>query len=465
VPESGAASSSVEPSDVLEPAILHVDMDAFFAAVEVLDDPALAGKPVIVGGTGGRGVVASCTYEARGYGVRSAMPTMRARQLCPHAIFVDGHYSRYSELSRRLHEVLHDVTPLVEPIGLDEAFLDVTGARRLLGSPERIGHQIRTRVREELSLACSVGVGRTKMMAKLASRAAKPRAGRRGPRPGPGVFVVLPDEELAFIHPMPVRALWGVGPATSDRLLALGIRTVGDLAAVEEGTIIRHLGRVHGTHLAALAHGLDPGPVVADRPAKSIGHEETFATDLTEMAPLQRELVKMAESVGASLRESQLAGRTITVKVKYADFSLITRSHTVAFALDTARALAALSGALLDGLDVSAGIRLLGISVSGLEPSSQSQQLAFAIETAVATPGEETLDFEDRGVEAARLQSSWQEVSSAVDAIRARFGKSAVGTAAMVGGHGIEVPGRREAPWGPSAGPAEDSSPTVDDGP
>jgi DNA polymerase IV len=450
VPDDPTAARSLEPSDRLEPAILHVDMDAFFAAVEVLDDPSLADKPVIVGGSGGRGVVASCTYEARAYGVRSAMPSIRARQLCPGAIFVDGHYSRYSQMSRELHRILFDVTPLVEPIGLDEAFLDVTGSRRLLGSPERIGHHIRDRVREELDLGCSVGVGRTKMMAKLASRAAKPVADRRGTRPGPGVFVVLPEEELAFLHPMPVRALWGVGPATAGRLGALGIQTVGELAAVGEDTVVRHLGKVHGRHLASLARGEDPGIVVPDRPAKSLGHEETFARDLYDMADLQRHAVKMAESVSASLREQGLAGRTITIKVKYADFSMVTRSHTVAFALDTPRAVAALSGALLDGLEVSPGVRLLGVSVSGLEAMARSEQLAFVLGPSDHA-GERSGSEEDRGVQAARLQSNWQEVSAAVDGIRAKFGRAAVGTAAMVGDDGITVPQRREAPWGPSA--------------
>ncbi len=458
-PPAGAASGG---DDGLTPSILHVDMDAFFAAVEVLDDPSLAGKAVIVGGTGNRGVVASCTYEARAFGVRSAMPTVRARQLCPGAVFVDGHFSRYSEMSRQFHAVLHDVTPTVEPIGLDEAFLDVTGARRLLGPPELIAADIRRQVHERLSLACSVGVGRSKMVAKLASRAAKPTANRRGTRPGPGVVVVRAADELAFLHPLAVESLWGVGPATSRRLHELGIRSVGELAAVGEAVMVRHFGRAQGLHLAALARGEDPGVVVPDRPAKSIGHEETFSQDLTEMAELQRHVLRMAESVAAHLRDSELAARTISVKVRYGDFTMITRAYTLPFAMDTGPALGAVAGALLDAVDLGDGVRLLGVSASGLVANGVARQLAFELgdpASSAPAPGPAPGAPDDRpgarpaGRErqAAGLQTSWQEVTAAVDAIRARFGRGSVGTVAMVGDDGIAVPGRREAPWGPSA--------------
>ena len=442
-----------EGTDQLVPAILHVDMDAFFAAVEVLDDPVLAGRPVIVGGSGARGVVASCTYEARAFGVRSAMPSLRARQLCPDAVFIDGHYSRYAEVSGQLREILVSVTPLVEPIGLDEAFLDVTGARRLLGPPEAIAATIRRRVRDELSLDCSVGVGRSKLVAKLASRAAKPTATRAGKQPGRGVVVVLPAHELAFLHPMAVEALWGVGPATAKRLHDLGARTVGQLAALPVEVLVRRLGRAQGTHLGALARGEDADPVVADRPAKSVGHEETFRQDLFDAAALGAHALRMAESVAVHLRSQSVAGRTVTVKVKYADFSSVTRSHTLPVAVDTAAAVSAVAQALLAELDTGPGVRLLGVSVSGLETAGTARQLAFdlagpgsgpAPTGAVADPDE-----------AVRRQVSWSEVTAAVDAIRARFGRSSVGTASMVGEEGIVVPARRDAPWGPGADPAQ----------
>ena len=276
-------------------------MDAFFASVEVLDDPTLAGKPVIVGGAGARGVVASCTYEARAFGVHSAMPSVRAHQLCPDAIFLSGRHSRYAEVSGELRKVLEDVTPMVEPIGLDEAFMDVARALRLLGPPDQIAQALRQRVRDDLHLDCSVGIGRSKMLAKLASRAAKPRASRTGLQPGPGVYLVEPEHELEFLHAHNVEALWGVGPATAKRLHDIGVRTVGDLAALPPDTLTRRLGRASGAHLAALARGDDPDPVNPNRPNKSSGHEETFSQDLVDPLELERNALRMAESVATML--------------------------------------------------------------------------------------------------------------------------------------------------------------------
>jgi DNA polymerase-4 len=413
-------------------------MDAFFASVEVLDDPSLAGKPVIVGGAGARGVVASCTYEARVYGVHSAMPSMRARQLCPDAIFLSGRHGRYGEVSAELHKILRDVTPMIEPIGLDEAFMDVAGAVRLLGPPAEIAHGLRRRVRGELGLACAVGIGRSKMLAKLASRAAKPRASRAGLVPGPGVYLVEPADELDFLHGHAVEALWGVGPATAKRLHDLGVRSVGDLAALPLDTMTRRLGKASGVHLAALARGEDPDPVNPNRPNKSIGHEETFSQDLVDPHELERHVLRMAESVATMLRGAATSARTITVKVKYKDLSLQTRSHTLGRPIATGGAIGQVAAALLAGIDPGEGIRLLGVSASGLSADGVDQ-LSFDLG--------DGLDVDNQS--AAAREQSWHDVTTAVDAIRGRFGRGAVGSVAMVTDEGVQVPARRDAPWGP----------------
>jgi DNA polymerase-4 len=421
------------------PSILHVDMDAFFASVEVLDDPTLADLPVIVGGAGARGVVASCTYEARVFGVRSAMPSVRARQLCPQAIFLPGRHGRYAEISGQLHRILTDITPLVEPIGLDEAFLNVAGAIRMLGTPETIAQRLRERVRADLALDCAVGIGRSKMIAKLASRAAKPRVSRTGLLPGPGVVAIPSATELEFLHGHQVEALWGVGPATATRLHALGVRTVGDLAAIPPETLVRRIGKASGLHLAALARGDDPSPVTPDRPAKSIGHEETFSQDLVDRHELERHVLRMAESVATMLRGASSAARTVTVKVKFRDLSLQTRSHTMARAITTGGALGQVAATLLAGIDPGEGIRLLGVSASGLVEGG-GDQLSFDL-------GD---DRDDGTQSATSREQSWQDATAAIDAIRGKFGQSAVGSASMVTDEGVRVPARRDAPWGPS---------------
>ena len=413
-------------------------MDAFFASVEVLDDPSLAGKPVIVGGAGARGVVASCTYEARAYGVHSAMPSMRARQLCPDAIFLAGRHGRYAEVSGELHKILADITPTVEPIGLDEAFMDVAGALRLLGPPDDIARGLRQRVRDELHLGCAVGIGRSKMLAKLASRAAKPRASRAGLEPGSGVFLVEPARELEFLHAHQVEALWGVGPATARRLHDLGVRTVGDLAALPVDTLARRLGRASGAHLAALAQGRDQDPVNPNRPNKSIGHEETFSQDLVDGRELERNILRMAESVATMLRGASTAARTVTVKVKFKDLSLQTRSHTLPRPIATGGAIGQVAAALLAGIDPGEGVRLLGVSASGLGADG-TDQLSFDLGDGLDEANES----------ATAREQSWHDVTVAVDAIRERFGRTSVGTADRVTEEGIEVPARREAPWGP----------------
>jgi DNA polymerase-4 len=447
--------------------VMHVDLDAFFAAVEVLDDPTLAGKPVIVGGTGSRGVVAACTYEARAFGIHSAMSSVEARRRCPQAIFLSGRFSRYSEISVRFHEVLHSFTPLVEGIALDEAFLDVAGSRRILGSPPTMARAISDAVRDTLHLSCAVGVARTKLLAKLASRAAKPIAARSGTRPGPGVYVVAPDDELAFLHPMPVRALWGVGPATGLRLAGLGVVTVGDLAAIPVDTLCRVVGVANGRHLAALSRGDDARPVIATQDVKSVGHEETFAVDLYDHDASHRHVVRMSDAVGTRLREAHLRGKTVTVKVRFGDFSTITRSHTVPSAVDSPRAIGAVAGALLDGVDLSPGIRLLGVSGERARPgpAPRRSQLSFAGtvpgSSGIPGPGEDGpvwapgLPADERGtadpsfpVDAQRR--GWEDVEAAVTAIRTRYGHGSVGPATLIGRSGLGVKRRGDTQWGPT---------------
>jgi DNA polymerase-4 len=367
------------------------------------------------------------------------MPSVRARQLCPQAVFLPGRHGRYAEISGQLHRILLDITPLVEPIGLDEAFLNVAGAIRMLGSPETIAQRLRDRVRADLSLDCAVGVGRSKMIAKLASRAAKPRVSRAGLLPGPGVVAIAPPTEMAFLHGHQVEALWGVGPATATRLHELGVRTVGDLAAIPPETLVRRIGKASGLHLATLARGDDPSPVTPDRPAKSIGHEETFSQDLVDRRELDRHVLRMAESVATMLRGSASAARTVTVKVKFRDLSLQTRSHTLDRAITTGGALGQVASSLLSGIDPGEGIRLLGVSASGLVEGG-GDQLSFDL-------GD---DRDDGTQSATSREQSWHDATAAIDAIRGKFGQSAVGSASMVTDEGVRVPARRDAPWGPS---------------
>ncbi len=419
--------------------VLHVDMDCFFAAVEVLDDPSLRSRPVIVGGTGPRAVVASCSYEARATGVRSAMPMGEARRRCPAAVVLPGRHERYGEVSRQLHGVFFEFTPVIEPISLDEAFLDVSGSHRLFGPSEEIARRVRARVREVLHLECSVGVGRSKLIAKLASREAKPRPSPRGPEPGPGVVVVLPEEELAFLHPRPVRDLWGVGPKTGERLLRYGVSTVGELAALDRSALERLLGRALGGQLHDLSWGRDERPVQAGTDPKSVGHEETFPTDRHDHAELVPEVVRLADSVGSRLRAAGLTGRTVNVKLRFADFSTITRSHSLSGPLFSSMEIARLASELLSGVDVGPGVRLLGVSVSSLEP--------------LATAGGRQLSLLDsEGGEAAPRRADGPlraEVEAAVDAIRARYGAHAVGPATVVErGGGLRVKELGDQQWG-----------------
>jgi DNA polymerase-4 len=381
--------------------ILHVDLDAFYASVEVLENPALAGKPVLVGGTGPRGVVAAASYEARRFGIHSAMPMGRARRLCPQAIVLPPRFDLYAAKSRAVHEIFAAFTPVIEPIALDEAFLDVTGALRLFGTGAEIGAAIRARVRAETGLTASVGVAPNKLLAKLASDDAKPD----------GMLVVEPGSELAFLHPHPVGRLWGVGPATLARLERFGIETIGDLAALPEASLVDTLGKAHGHQLHELACGRDDRPVEPDRETKSIGQEETFPRDVADRETLAREVRRMAERVGARLRDHGLAGRTVTLKVRFPDFRTITRSATLPEPFAVSSEIARQALALLDKVDTAGGVRLLGVSVSNLTAAAAHQESLF-------------------GDEPARESST--PIQSVVDAVRARYGSEALGPASMV---------------------------------
>jgi DNA polymerase-4 len=337
--------------------VLHVDMDAFFASVEVRRHPELAGTPVIVGGNGNRGVVTSATYEARRHGVHSAMPMARALRLCPTATVLPGDLSLYTEVSRSVMALFRSITPLVEPLSLDEAFLDVSGAGRRLGDPVDVAELIRARVVDEQGITCSVGVAGSKFVAKLASTRSKPD----------GLLVVRPAEVMQFLHPLPVGALWGVGPKTEEVLLRLGLRTVGDLAHVPATTLQRALGAAAGRHLHELSWGRDPRRVVPDEPERSTGAEETFGTDVDDPEVVHRELLKLAERTAGRLRSQGHLARTVSIKVRFADFHTITRSRTLKVPTDVGQELYDTARALFDALGLDrARLRLVGVRAEGL---------------------------------------------------------------------------------------------------
>jgi len=436
--------ADADHSVALRPAILHVDLDSFFASVEVLDDPSLVGRPVIVGGDGARGVVASCTYEARQRGVHSAMSSVEAKRRCPDAVFVHGRFSRYEELSAAFHEVLHSATPLVESLGLDEAFLDVTGSIAILGTPAEIAWGIRERVRTELALSCCVGAARKKLFAKLASRRAKPVATAAGITEGAGVVVTLPEDEPVVLASLRLRDLWGVGPATAAKLERLGIGSVAELAAIEPDLLAGHLGRSSADRLTELARGIDERPVEASQGAKSIGHEETSAVSVTSYDELRRHARRMSGAVARALRGAELRARCVTLKVKYDDFSLITRSHTVDFGVDDDEAVAQLAAHLVDDVPFKGGVRLCGVSASSLESGDAAVQLAFALDDPIAA--RRVVD-----VAARHRQGDLTALRAAIDELRRRHGASAVATAAELGPDGVRVePRRREDAWGPA---------------
>ena len=425
----------------VERTILHVDMDAFFVSVELLDRPELRGTPVIVGGSGPRGVVAAASYEVRSFGVRSAMPVATARRLCPGAVILDGRLSRYREVSERVMAIFERFTPLVEPLSLDEAFLDVSGARRSIGDGPTIAAMIRSAVNAEEGLQCSVGVAPSKFLAKLATETAKPSATPTGPLPGLGVAVVEPDRIDAFLHPLPIGALWGVGPATHAKLSRLGIRTVGDCARLDLATLQLAVGEAHGRHLHELCRGVDDRPVVADLAPKSISHEQTFAVDLVDADALDLELARLAQGVSIRLRGAVVAARVVTIKVRDPGFVTVTRSRTVNRAVDDGQSLLVAARGLLADVDVSAGVRLLGIAAGGLVATDEPQQMSLDLR---AAPGSGATAVLDPAIDPA--------VGAAVDRIRDRFGSAAIGSARLASRPGVAPAAPGERPWGPAPG-------------
>lgn len=342
--------------------ILHIDMDAFFVYVELLDAPHLRGKPVAVGGVSGRGVVASASYEARRFGVSSAMPVARAKQLCPPLVILPPQFHKYSEASQRVMEIFHEFTPLVEPLSIDEAFLDVHGSTKLFGEPIDIAHQIRARVYERTKLPASVGLAGTKFVAKLASQRAKPD----------GVLEVHPSRTLDFLHPLPIEAMWGVGQATGKKLHARAIRTLGDLSREPLESLIRVVGKSAALKLHELSHGRDPREVEIHRIEKSIGKETTFTHDIRTLPELERELLRMTESVGWKLRTQGIVAKTIAIKLRWTSFETVTRSLTLPEPTNVTRRMYLTAQELLRQLDPHGHpVRLLGVRAENLMSESE----------------------------------------------------------------------------------------------
>ncbi len=404
--------------------ILHLDMDAFYAAVEVRDDPALAGKPLIVGHRGRRGVVSTCSYEARKFGVRSAMPSVTAERLCPDAIWLPGRMERYVEVSRRIRSIIQPVSPLVEPLSIDEAFVDLTGIVRDLDAGRETALALKERIRGEERLTASVGVAPNKFLAKVASDLEKPDG-----------LVVFPLVDVPRrLWPMPVRRLWGVGPKTAERLAAGGLRTIGDLLRVSEDGLTALVGRGGAQHLQALARGEDDRPVVAHHDPKSISEERTYGEDLTDPDEIDRALLARSEGVARELRREGLVARPVHLKVRTGDFTTWTRARTLQWPTDLAEAVVRAARELYrERIDLGGrGVRLLGVGVSGLEAAGAAPSALFP------DPREERA----------------RRASLAADEVRERLGRDAVTRARL-------LPRRRPRDEGAAASEAS-SLPSVD---
>lgn len=374
--------------------ILHVDMDAFYASVEQRDDPSLKGKPVVVGGpAAGRGVVSAANYEARKYGIHSAMPSATARRLCPHAVFLPSRMSHYAEISKSIREIFYRYTPLVEPLSLDEAFLDVTGSLRLFGPAEQIGRQIKQQILNEVGLVASVGLAPNKFLAKLASDVDKPD----------GFVVVASDKVQSFLDPLDVRRLWGVGRVTAKGFDRLGVRTILQLRKLPLDLLQSIFGD-QAKHLWNLARGIDDRSVVPDRQAKSISHETTFPEDVRDETVLSAWMLELADQVGRRLRRNELLGRTVQLKIRFQDFRTVTRAITLPRPTDTTQEIYDAACELLQRLQITSPVRLVGVGLSGFGKEDGRQKMLF--------------DEEEHETQ--------KNADHATDEIRNRFGHSAL---------------------------------------
>lgn len=382
--------------------ILHVDMDAFYASVAEKDNPKLKGKAVVVG-AGRRGVVSAANYEARKFGIRAAMPVYKAKALAPHAIFISPDMARYEEVSRSVMSIFHDITPLVEPISLDEAFLDVTGARRLLGDGQTIAKLIRARVEQKEGITCSVGIAHNKFIAKIASNQCKPN----------GLLEIDPERVLEFLHPLAAKEIWGVGPKTNEQLAKMGLQTVGDIANTPRSTLIRVLGQASGSSLYELAWGRDYRDVEIEHIEKSISSSETFDQDLDSQEEILKEFLRLTERSVERMREKGFAAGTISIKVRFTDFKTISRSKTVDLPITGTQEIFEVVKKLYLALNLeNVLIRLIGVSLDSLVEDEEINQMVLGQRT-----------------------SGWQQADKAVDRIKNKFGSASLRPARLVEDH------------------------------
>ncbi|RZT64687.1 DNA polymerase-4 [Leucobacter luti] len=392
--------------------MLHVDMDSFFVSVELLDYPELRGKPVVSAHDTTRSVVSSASYEARRFGVRSAMPVARAKQLCPELVLIPPSFEKYRRASKQVMAIFHEFTPLVEPLSIDEAFLDVSGSLKLFGTPADIARALRERIREQTGLPASVGLAATKFVAKLASQRAKPD----------GILEIPPARTVEFLHTLPVEAMWGVGQATARTLKSRAIHSVADLAREPLPALTRLVGTSSAQRLHALANGRDARAVETTRVEKSIGHEETFARDVVDGEFLERELLRLATRTGERLRDAGLEARTVAIKVRWESFETVSRSRTLSEATNATQRIYQTARELLGGLGTGRPVRLIGVRAEQLAPAGSDPAALWS-------------DDED-----------WRAVDQAVDEVRGRFGAAGVTSASLLTGRGEVVDPRSLQP-------------------